>query len=294
MTPRDQLASLLAAYSPRLLDASGRGSGWNSIWLLTYCGRPHILKVYGRRRARLREALTHLTQLAGGLSGYTAPARHATEARCLRLWREAGFDCPALEEAPAGCPPLPAPFLLMEYLPGPSLAAALADSTADPAGQDILFRRFLATLCRRHAVALERREPALIQEHPGLDHCLVSGERLAVFDLETAYTSKAVVADAISGEIAGLIRSLFRVLPPAQARHFMERLAADYPDRARLASVERDLFDNPSPFRRILHAIDRRLLRKKGRFDKYAAARLLGATLRGEQKKGRGFSSAPL
>jgi hypothetical protein len=279
MGPRDQLAALLAAYSPRLLDASARGSGWNSVWLLTYGGGGHILKVYGRRRARLREALTHLVQRAGGLTGYTADARRATEERLLRLWREAGVDCPALEPVPGGFPALPAPFLLMEYLPGPSLAAALADPAGDPAAKDALFRRYLAAMSRRHAEALGRHDPGLIQEHPGLDHCLVSGGRLAVFDLETAYTPRIGAADAVAAELAGLVRSLFRALPEAGARHFLGRLAADYPDRGRLESVSGRLFRNPSPGRRLLHALDRLLFRKKGRLDKYAAARLLDVAL---------------
>lgn len=285
MSPRDQLAALLAAYEPRLLDASARGSGWNSVWRLSIRGRPVVLKVYGRRRARLREAMTHLAQLASGLTGYTAPARRAAEAHGLRLWRDAGCDCPALESPPPDFPGLPAPFLLMEYLPGPSLKEALADPAVSREARDALFRRYLDAMGRRHAAALARREPALVQEHPGLDHALVSGNRLAVFDLETAYTARGFVADAISAELAGLVRSLFRALPAADARHYLDRLAADYPDRGRLADVSRNLVRNPSPGRRLLHALDRLLFRKRGQLDKYAAARLLDEALK---KRGLG------
>lgn len=278
--PRDQLAALLAPLAPRLLDASARGPGWNSIWSLSQNGNTVILKVYGRRRARFREWTTDLSQRLGGRTGYTARARHATEARCLRLWREAGFDVPALLEPGAfPLPPLPAPFLLMEYVPGPTLAAFLADPQTAAGPKEARLRAFAAALSARHAAALAGREPALLQEHPGLEHVLVSGPRLVTFDLETAYTSPAGVADAVSAEIAGTVRSLFKALPGAGARHCLGAFIQGYPDRARLERVAADLFENPSPARRLLHALDRRLLRKPGRFDKFAAARLLREAL---------------
>ncbi len=281
--PRDQLAILLAPLSPRLLDASTRGSGWNSVWLLTGNGKPVVLKIYGRRRTRLREWMTHLAQTLGGRTGYTAPDRQRTERHGLRLWRKNGFDVPRIGCEPLPLPPLPAPFLLMEYLPGPSLAAFLADPARTPGEKDALFLRFLSDWSRRHATALNLGEPALLQEHPGLDHLLVSGARLVTFDLEVAYTSRRHMAEAVSAEIAGFVRSLFKVLPDLEARHFLRLLSDAYPDRTRLARVYTDLFDNPVLSHRLLHALDRRFLRKPGRLDKYLAAERLRDSLVAEK-----------
>jgi hypothetical protein len=284
--PRDQLATLLAPFSPRLLDASARGSGWNSVWFLAWKGKPVVLKVYGRRRTRIREWLTHVTQLCGGRTGYTAGARRETERLCLTLWRETGFDVPRIDCEPLPLPPLPAPFLLMEYLPGPSLAAFLSDPSVQPEEKDAGFIRFLSDWGRRHAAALVLSEPALLQEHPGLDHLLVSGIRLATFDLEVAYTSRGRVAEGISAEIAGFVRSLFKSLPEQNARHYLQLLAQAYPSRSRLIRVHTDLFTNPSPVRRLFHALDRRLLRKPGRLDKYVAAeRLREALVAGKKER---------
>ncbi|MFO7536023.1 MAG: hypothetical protein R6X19_10160 [Kiritimatiellia bacterium] len=278
--PRDQLAALLAPFAPRLLDASARGSGWNSIWSLSLPGNTVVLKIYGRRRARFREWSTDLSQRLGGRTGYTARARHAIEKRGLRLWRESGFDVPALlQPGTFPLPPLPAPFLLMEYVPGPTLSDFLADPQLSDGDKEARLRAFAAALSARHTVAIAMREPALLQEHPGLEHVLVSGARLVTFDLETAFTSRAGVPNAVSAEIAGTVRSLYRRLPVAAARHYLGVLVSAYPDRARLEQVAVDLFENPSPARRALHALDRRLLRKPGRLDKYAAARLLREAL---------------
>jgi hypothetical protein len=281
--PRDQLAALLAPFAPRLLDASARGSGWNSVWLLAWNERSYVLKIYGRRRTRLREWMTHLSQRLTGKTGYTANARRETERRCLTLWRDAGFDVPRIDCAPVPLPPLPVPFLLMEYLPGPLLGSFLADPDGRPEEKKRLFLRFLGDWGKRHAAALARSEPALLQEHPGLDHLLVSGTRLATFDLEVAYTSRSRVAESVSAEIAGLVRSLFKVLPEQEAGRYLGLMAKSYPDRSRLARVHTDLFNSPSPAVRPIHALDRRLFRKPGSLDKYGAAERLRAALAAEK-----------
>lgn len=274
-SPRDQLAQLLGAFSPRLLDASARGSGWNSVWRIDLNGSTRVLKVYGRRRGRFREWMTDATHRLGGRTSYTAAARRDTEARCLRLWREAGFDVPALADPTPDFPRLPAPFLLMEYIPGPSLAKTLADPDMAAEQKSALWRRYAAEWGARHAAVLARGEPALLQEHPDLEHVLVSGDRLVTFDLEVAYTGAGTVCDRIAAELAGMVRSLFKRLPPEEARHLLRLLIDAYPDRTRLEAVDAALFANASPLKRLFHALDRRLIRKAGGMDKYAAARLL-------------------
>lgn len=271
--PREQLLTLLAPYSPRLLDASARGSGWNSVWLLTAGERQMVLKVYGRRRTRVREWMTDFSHLTSGRTGYTARARRETEARCLLLWSQAGFDVPALQMTPPDFPPLPVPFLLMEFIPGPPLSRLLADPGTPQTAREAVFRRYLVELSTRHAAALERQEAAFLQEHPALDHVLVSDNRLVTFDLEVAYTTRHGIDGCVTAEIAGLIRSLFKALPAEEAGRYLQLMVESYPVRSRLERVHGDLFENPSPFKRAMHALDR--ARSKGRFDKYAAAVLL-------------------
>ncbi len=278
-SPRDQLARLLGAFAPRLMDASARGAGWNSVWQIEIKGASRVLKVYGRRRGILREWMTDLAQRLGGRTPYTAAARRETETRCLRLWREAGFDVPGLVDPPPDFPKLPAPFLLMEYIPGASLANALGDPAMAEKERTALWRRCAAAWGARHAAALTRREPALLQEHPALDHVLVSGNRLVTFDLEVTYTDDGNVPDRIAAELAGLVRSLFKSLPPAEARRLLREWVSAYPTRARLEAVYPALFANASPMRRLFHALDRIFLRKAGGMDKYAAARLLREAL---------------
>jgi len=278
-SPRDQLDSLLAAYTPRRIDASARGSGWNSVWIILSGDRPLILKVYGRRRSRIRERLIDLSHRFGGRTPYTAAARRQTEARCLHLWQSCGFDVPTLVTPPLDFPALPAPFLLQAFVPGPTLADALGDDAIPWADRRALWQRAVAAWGRRHEAALARREPALIQEHPGLDHLLVSGPRLVTFDMEVAYTGRATVPDRIAAELCGLVRSLFKRLPPEPAAALLDDLVAAYPVRARLEEIHPALFNHPAPLRRLGHRLDRRWLRKPGALDKYEAARRIQAAL---------------
>jgi hypothetical protein len=273
------LRASLAPFAPRRLDVSRRGSGLNAVWRITLDGAPAVLKTYDTRRGPVRTALTALEHRLSGRTPYAAAARQRTERDGLRLWRDAGFDVPALHETPLPVR-LPVPHLCMEWLPGPTLPAFLTDAAQPDSAREDALRRFAPAWAARHALALERDEPRLLQEHATLDHVLVSGERLVTFDLEVAFRPGAHVPALIAREICGYLRSILRRLPAAPGIRAFEVLVAAYPQRDILDTAWREILANPRPAARLLHAIERRLAGRRPWPRHAVAARIRAAIAR--------------
>jgi hypothetical protein len=259
------------------IDGSSRGSGLNAVWKIRVDGRPVILKTYSSRRAPFQSCLNNVGHLLSGRTPYTARARQRTERWNLLLWRQHGFDVPAL----LPCLPLeklPIPHLCMEYIEGRTLSAYLADDRIPAAERDETFDRFLATWGSRHSRADRLSEPRLLQEHGTLDHVLVSGRRLATFDLEVSFRGGRRVRSCISGEISGYLRSLLKQQSPETSQRLLAMLVRRYPHRSYLEEVCTELLRNGNPLFRLLHALERRCRGKPGAIHKYnAAAALLRA-----------------
>jgi len=181
-----------------------------------------VLKLYRRRQGRLGEFLAGLSQrFVEKKRGVTAAERRATEALMLALWTAHGFDVPRLLDGPSlrGLGPH---VLWMEHCPGPTLAAVLADDARPWDERCALLERVAGDQGRRHAAAVEARDPRLLQEHATLNHVLVCGERLVTFDLEGGFLGTVDPTEALSLELAGTLRSLEK----ATGERFDEALAA--------------------------------------------------------------------
>jgi hypothetical protein len=249
----------------------------NRIWRVATPQGTVLQKLYAERGgwayAWRRELLT---RLRGGKTSTRAAGRRATERRLLRLWREAGLDVPAdLSEAH---PDLAnARTLVLEDVPGPLLSQVLSDA-ALPAGRRAeLLRRFARQWCARHRLAEQRDEPAFVQEHGGLQHVIVSGERLVTFDLENAFLPRRDLAPILAKEIASYLRSLAKA---GRLEGDLPVLVEAYADKQRLASAVRHYLESPSLAWRTLWALDRFRARRTGRHrDKYEALAALRATL---------------
>ena len=107
------------------------------------------------------------------------------------------------------------------------------------------------------------------------------------FDLEVSFTRAAHVRDCIDSEICGYLRSLLKRQAPAVAARCMELVVQKYPHRHHLEAVYADLFSSPHPVSRLIHALDRRFLRKAGNIDKYRAAGMLNEALQARQDRSR-------
>jgi hypothetical protein len=200
---------------PRVLQSGGRDPGYgNRLLLYEIEGRPALLKVYRRRRAVWRELARRFSyRFVEGRRGVTARQRRDQERTNLALWREQGFDVPALLDHPL--PPALAGevALWLEYCPGPLLSQQLADR-ARPLGERCAsVQRFARELARRQRRALEASEPRLVMSHATAKHVLLHGDRQVSFDLEASYAPGTPLLDALCDELAGCLRSVLRAAP---------------------------------------------------------------------------------
>ena len=284
MSDARRVIAALETLGARKLDGSARGSGLNAVWAIRVGVHPAILKTYSSRRSPVQTVLNDLGHRLSGRTGYTARARQETERRNLLLWQQAGFDVPGLLPLPEALE-FPLPVLCMEYVEGPTLSAFLADAAVPPERKEQVFVRFLSQWGERLGRAERERQPRLVQEHGTLEHVLVSADRLVTFDLEVSFTRAARVRDCIDAEICGYLRSLLKRQAPAVGARLLELLVRNYPHRHHLDSVYADLFRSPRPVSRLVHALDRRFLRKAGNVDKYRAAERLDEALQARQDR---------
>ncbi len=215
---------------------SPRGGG-NLLYVVDGPGGKRVLKLYRRRRAPWRERWRNLGQWMEGKRGARPDQRCGTEREGLLLWQREGFDVPACldDDLPES---VEAPALWLEYCPGPSLFALVADADASPARKSALVSRFAADLARRQARALELGEPLLSHEHPSVLHVLVHGDRLVSLDLETAYKASYDVEMALEQELAGVVRSLYRAAPD-EGDALSDAFVAGYGDYVQLECIAR-------------------------------------------------------
>lgn len=195
------------------LDHSQRGNA--ILELETDAGR-RVLKVYRRRRGLARETLSRASHwLFEGKRSPSAWGRWETERRSVELWGRHGFDAPELYDDPAPPELAGLPCTWFELVPGRPLFWHLVDEVVSEAEKRRLVRALAQSTRRRHALALELRDPLLLHEHPTTKHVLLSGERLVTIDLEGGYRADFSPEVAAGLEVAGLVRSLW--LDPARA-----------------------------------------------------------------------------
>ena len=223
-----------------VLAESRRGDGSHRVLKVDFQGTPVVVKCYGLKGSRLQALLRQFgSRLLLGKTTYTARGRHATERAVLELWRREGFDVPAVldldlaEKAGQPC-------LAMEFVPGELMSKVIRAADVPLAGKKELVARFAETAGRRHARALQLREPGLVFKHPTFSHIIVSGERLFHFDFEQALTHPGSIERYIRHEIAGFLHAL----PRSDRWLFLElfdAFSAGYPDRQRLELVIAEL-----------------------------------------------------
>ncbi len=202
----------------------------------------------------------------------------------LACWREAGIDVP--RELSAEHPDLAGRrSLVLEFLEGPLLLQLLKPKAKTPAAQrDQLLRRFGSDWRARHDLAVQRADPAFIQEHGSLAHVLVQGERFVTFDLEQGFRSRGSVLPVLAKEVADTLRTLMGRGDPASFLPDLASLVSGYGDRERLHSVI-DYYLRPQYLaHRLAWRFDRWREKKLGRrASKYAALEELEAVLRATQ-----------
>jgi hypothetical protein len=221
-----------------LLARSERGDGRHQVVSARLGGRDVVLKLYGRKRARLPTALRGFGhRFLVGKTGLSARTRCDTERRLLLLWRAHGFAAPEVLEL-ALPEPIAEPHLVMERLAGPTVDARLREPGAAQGALEAQLVRFAGEWSRRHGLAERLREPGLVHAHPGFAHLLDAGGAWAAFDFEYAYTDAGRVEELVAVEIAGFVASLRRAAG-TRAPALLRALVGGYPDRGRLERAAR-------------------------------------------------------
>lgn len=216
-----------------------------------------------------------LERLARVKTPTTVAARQRTERELLRTWREAGCDVP--EDVTDRHPSLVHPRVtLLEYIDGAILGRLLASGSPTRERRDDLLRRFAAAWGTRHGLAVDRRETRLVQEHGTFAHVMVAGDRLVTIDLEQAFRPRRDVLPLVAKEIVAYLRSLAKRADPDVFRADVRAIVDGYPRREILAGAVREYLDSPSPLRRLVWSIDRRIRRDSRRaLGKYEALEVL-------------------
>jgi hypothetical protein len=262
----------------RILQEGGRDDrGGNLLLLDETPGREALLKVYRRRGSRGREAWKQLSyQLIERKRGVTARGRCVVERANLALWRAEGFDVPALLDRPLPVGFAPDTAQWMEYCPGPLLHELVRDRSLSPDARAEEVARFGRDLARRQARAIATDEPALVMKHASIKHVLLHAGRQVSFDLESRYAPGVAILDALADELGGYLRSLFRVLRPAEREQFGGRFLESYGQPAQLAAIVGFGLREGGVSRALRRLVDRR---RRLDFSEYDALQWLEARL---------------
>lgn len=268
--------SFPSGFKVTCLDYSKRGDGHHGIFLIEDPGaQKYVVKCYSRKRGHWREVLDAISNYLSGRSSSRPLGRFNTEKKVLQTWREHGFDVfkqPKDLESIA----INKPHLVFEYIKGQTLLSYFADPRISKEDKIEKLKRFIPEWGRRHLIAMESGNRLLIQEHPSFKHVYINdGERFIFFDFETVYTKLHSLPSLIGREIAGYVRSLYKVIPPKEFNEFLKLIINEYPHREYLLYPYDYFYCHPNPLVRFSHSLVRRLPRNKRRHSKYLVAPLI-------------------
>jgi hypothetical protein len=273
---KNRIPDFPGALKATCLDWSRRGDGHHGVFLIEAVNKKkYIVKCYGRKRSKWREILTIPGNYLTGKSSSRPLTRFHTEKEVLHTWRRHGFD---VFQEPKDFPPMviTPPHLVFEYINGRTLLSYFADPHIGKDDKMGTLKRFIPEWGRRHHLAMKSKNRLLIQEHPSFKHVYMNNDgRLIFFDFETVYTPMHSLPSLIGREIAGYVRSLYKVIFPGEFNDFLDVLVREYPYREYLSYPFNYFFHHPNPLIKLLYALDRRLPRHQKRHSKYPVARLL-------------------
>jgi hypothetical protein len=255
----------------------------NYLYKVPFRGGWAVLKVYyGDRSFREYVQKSMGNVLVCNQTSFMPKARLRTEKQCLKLWRDAGFrvfatyDDVVVEGVPEGG------YTLFEYVDRPRFVTYFANGEVSVDERLAMWRRFLPVWHRRHALALEGREPRFIHENGDLKHVMIMEDgQFLFFDFEMCFRSRRRVREFVGREILSYLKSLGKTVGPDLWDTFLEETIAHYPDKSLLDYTYDFAFRNPNPILRAARWLDRTTqARARKPFSKYNAARKLHEMMR--------------
>lgn len=256
----------------------------NFLYKVPFRGGHACLKVYyGSRSQASRLWKSFENVVFAGQSSYMPKTRLRIERECIDLWRRHGFRVfevyDDVEVKAPGCPP--GGYLLLEFVQRPKLIERMRDERIPADERFALWRRFLAEWGRRHALAIEHREPRLVHENGDGKHVMLLDDGTMLwFDFEMIYRSRRKVQDHVSHEIVQYLWHTHKTVPKEDRERLFAETVAHYPARERLERAYDYFYRHPNPFHRLGRWIDRTVLgRARKETSKYIVARKLREAL---------------
>ena len=247
----------------------------NYLYKVPFRGGWSVLKVYFGDQSNFRYIhKTYNNLFYNNKSSFMPKQRRRTELECLQIWRDAGFrvfgtyDDVVVEGLPEGG------YALFEYIEAQRFKEYFSDSTVPVEERLQMWRRFLPVWHRRHALAIEQREPKLVHENGDLKHVLIMDDgQFLFFDFEMVFRSRSRIKEFVAREIVAYLKSLCNNVARSEWSKFMEETLDHYPDRKLLESIYDFSFHHPNPFLRFGRFMDR-LVKPRARkpFSKYNVA----------------------
>lgn len=237
--------------------------------------RALVVKRYGRKRTPLRQGMVQLGHWTfAAKSGTSIAARAQTEREVAELWRGHGFDTFEILPDDLLADESDDSRLVMEFVEGRSLYALLADRDADESLVRDELRRFGADWRRRHALAIEHREPRLLHEHGTFKHVWLGDGRQINFDFEICWTSQPRIVELAGREAASFLRSMGRAcVDRAQFESRLRVVTAAYADRRQIEALAAAILRPRRPLARLGYWLER----FKRRRDEHSPRRVLEA-----------------
>lgn len=207
-----------------------------------------VLKIFRRRRSALREVLGEAcARILHRKRGVDVASRYRSELRSVEVWKSHGFD--VLKRFDDPIPGGAGPYAIWyEYVPGRLFSEFLADEQIEWPEKAKLLKRHAATMSHRHGTAIERREPLLVHEFGRVKHVLLHNDRMIMFDFEQVFGPRFNIWEAMTDEVAALLRSLAKVMGQ-RFRDAVEAVAEGYVAKDRLIRLARRGVSGWSPRR---------------------------------------------
>jgi len=250
----------------------------NYLFKVPFRGGWAVLKNYYGSRSRFAYVKKTVCNLAYcNQTSFMPRGRCRTELEAMRIWREAGFRVFDVYEGAVVEGLTEGGYAMFEYVQAERFVTYFADTNVPIEEKLAMWRRFLPVWHRRHALAIERREPRLVHENGDMKHVMIMPDgQFLFFDFEMCYRSRERVHEAVAHEILAYLRSLCKVIGRDHWRRALEETITHYPDKKLLRSAYEFQFQNPNPVFRLARVFDRAL--RPGRrkfFSKYNVARRL-------------------
>jgi hypothetical protein len=251
-------AGLPVQWSVRRLDRSRGGGACQGIFLLSTGDRRVVLKVFGPKHGPVALTLAKWDRRVSGRSAPDPVSRFQTERKALDIWRQHGFDVFQSLEGEVDID-IPFPYLVLEYVGGPTLKNFFRDPDIRSGQKRQVLKQFLPDWGRRHLSAGQTGNRFLIQEHASFKHVLFGNDgRLITFDFEEVFTERHPLAFLIGREIAGYLRSLFRVSSATDFDAYLDILLDHYRPTEFLSYPYTYFFCHPNILLRSFYAVLRR------------------------------------